>query len=290
MNSTLPPKPSAPARPNRWRFDPLALLAVPATVYMVIAFAIPLLLLLVSSVLGENGFTLENYVAFLSDSYSMTLIWNTLRVAFLTTLICLLIGYPAAFALAQSTGVMQGLLIATMFLPLSLGVVVKTFSWTILLRSDGAINQLLMLLGLVDEPIRFIFTEKGLIVGIVNIFLPFMILPIFSVVKLLDTRLTDAAATLGAGPVYRFFKVTLPLTMPGVVSGIALVFSLSIAAYVIPTLLVGDQFQTMSIAIARSYLFVRNEALGSTVSMILLAMAITVVVSSTWLARDTRKS
>lgn len=288
--TTLPSKPSALAPPKRWRLDPLALLAVPATVYMAIAFAIPLLLLLVSSVLGENGFTLENYAAFFNDPYSLTLIWNTLRIAFLTTFICLLLGYPAAFALAQSTGAVQGFLIATMFLPLGIGVVVKTFSWTILLRSDGAINQLLMFLGLVKEPIRFIFTEKGLIIGIVNIFLPFMILPIFSVVKLLDTRLVDAAATLGAGPVYRFFKVTLPLTLPGVVSGIALVFSLAIAAYVIPTLLVGDQFQTLSITIARSYLFLRNEALGSTISVILLAMAVTVIVSSTWLVRDHRQS
>ena len=173
-----------------------------------------------------------------------------MRIALLTTLICFLVGYPAAFALAQSTGALQSFLIAAMFLPLSLGVVVKTFGLTILLRSDGALNQLLLLFGLISKPIQFIFTEKGLLLGIVNVFLPFMILPIFSVVKLLDPRLEDAATMLGAGPVRRFLKVTLPLTMPGVISGVSLVFSLSIAAYVIPTLLVGDQFQTMSIAIA----------------------------------------
>lgn len=292
---SIPPEPTAPPpkdppkpKSKRLSLNPLTLLAAPAAIYMVVAFAIPLLLLLIGSFRGETGFTLQTYVTFFSDPYSATLIWNTLRIAILTTLISFLVGYPAAFALAQSGGALQSFLIAAMFLPLSLGVVVKTFGLTILLRSDGAINQLLLLLGLTSEPIRFIFTEKGLLLGIVNVFLPFMILPIFSVVKLLDPRLEDAATTLGAGPVRRFFKVTLPLTMPGIISGVALVFSLSIAAYVIPTLLVGDQFQTMSIAIARSYLFVRNEALGSTVSVILLAMAVVIVVVSTWLARDAR--
>ena len=288
---SIPPEPTTPPPKKKIKqrqLNPLSLLAAPATLYMTVAFAIPLLLLLIGSFHSDTGFTVQTYVTFFSDPYSATLIWNTLRIALLTTLICFLVGYPAAFALAQSQGTLQSFLIAAMFLPLSLGVVVKTFGLTILLRSDGAINQLLMLLGLTSEPIRFIFTEKGLLLGIVNVFLPFMILPIFSVVKLLDPRLEDAATTLGAGPVQRFFKVTLPLTMPGIISGVALVFSLSIAAYVIPTLLVGDQFQTMSIAIARSYLFVRNEALGSTVSVILLGMAVLIVVASSWLARDAR--
>lgn len=294
---SLPPKPNVPVPKNkspnknkRRLINSLSFLAAPATLFMVVAFAIPLLLLLVGSFQSEAGFTLQNYVAFFSDAYSVTLIWNTLRIALLTTIICFIVGYPAAFALAQSRGILQSFLIAAMFLPLSLGVVVKTFGLTILLRSDGALNQLLMMLRLTSEPIRFIFTEKGLLLGIVNVFLPFMILPIFSVIKLLDARLEDAATMLGAGPIRRFLKVTLPLTMPGVISGVSIVFSLSISAYVIPTLLVGDQFQTMSIAIARSYLFIRNEALGSTVSVILLAMAVMVVVASSWLARDARES
>jgi len=172
-----------------------------------------------------------------------------------------------------------------LIVPLSVGVVVKAFAWTILLRSDGVVNQLLLAIGAIDTPARWLFTESGLVLGAVNIFLPFMVLPIFAVVKLLDPRLLDAAATLGASPLHRFVRVTLPLTMPGVIAGIAFVFSMSVSMYVIPTLLMGDRFKTLSILVARSFLFMRDRSLGSTVSVVLLIIAVAVVVASALLAR-----
>ena len=103
-------------------------------------------------------------------------------------------------------------------------------------------------LGLWDEPVRLLFTETGLVLGAANVFLPFMILPIYSVVKLMDARLNEAAATLGATPLYRFRRITLPLTLPGVVTGTVFVFSLSVSMFVIPSLLIGDRFQTLATA------------------------------------------
>lgn len=270
------------------RPDALALLALPGGVYLLLAFAVPLGLLLVRSVQGPNGLTFAAYVRFLADPYNLVVIGNTLKLALLTTVVCLLAGYPAAFALAWSGGVLQTLLLATLFLPLSVSVIVKAFGWTILLRSDGVVNQLLQALHLTGEPIRLIFTQAGLLIGITNIFLPFMILPLFSVVKLIDPRLEEAATTLGAGPVYRFFHVTLPLSMPGVIAGTALVFSLAVSAYVIPTLLIGDRYQVMSTVIAKSFLFNRNQQVGSTVGVLLLLIALTVVIASSRLARDRR--
>jgi putative spermidine/putrescine transport system permease protein len=176
-----------------------------------------------------------------------------------------------------------------LILPLSVGVVVKAFAWTILLRSDGIVNRLLLAVGIVEAPVRLLFTESGLVLGAVNIFLPFMVLPIFAVVKLIDPRLLDAAATLGASPLHRFVRVTLPLTMPGVVAGIAFVFSMSVSMYVIPTLLMGDRFKTLSILVARSFLFMRDRSLGSTVSVVLLVIAVAVVVASALLARRWQK-
>jgi putative spermidine/putrescine transport system permease protein len=269
----------------RARAEPVALLALPGAAYLVIAFALPLALLLVTSVVSDGRLTLAGYTHFLADPFSWTVIANSLRIAILTTLICLLAGYPAAFALARAPGALQAVLLAALIVPLSVGVVVKAFAWTILLRSDGVVNRLLLAIGAIDTPGRWLFTESGLVLGAVNIFLPFMVLPIFAVVKLLDPRLLDAAATLGASPVHRFVRVTLPLTMPGVIAGIAFVFSMSVSMYVIPTLLMGDRFKTLSILVARSFLFMRDRSLGSTVSVVLLVIAVAVVVASALLAR-----
>lgn len=285
--STLDVAVRAPASRGE-RLDPLALLALPATAYLGIAFAVPLVLLLVTSVWTPAGLTIDGYVKFFSDSYGWRVMWNALRAALWTTAICLVIGYPVGFALARSRGVVQVLLLVALILPLSVGVVVKAFAWTILLRSNGVVNQMLLATGIASEPVRFIFTEAGLVVGAVNIFLSFMVLPIFSVVKLIDGRLLDAAATLGASPLHRFLRVTVPLSMPGVIAGIAFVFSMSISMYVIPTLLMGDRYQTMSTLIARSYLFMRDRSLGSAVAVVLLGIAVAVVVISGWLARRSR--
>src|SRR4029077_16337676 len=179
----------------------------------------------------------------------------------------------------------QIVLLVSLILPLSVGVVVKAFAWTILLRSNGVVNQLLMMSRLVDEPVRLLFSETGLVLGAVNIFLAFMVLPIYSVIRLLDPRLLDAAATLGSSPLHRFLHVTLPLTMPGVIAGIAFVFSMSVSMYVIPPLLMGDRFKTLSTLIARSFLFMRDRSLGSTVSVVLLLIAVAVVVVSALLTR-----
>ena len=267
------------------RIEPVAWLALPGALYLLVAFAVPLALLLVTSVVGERGVSLDGYAKFLSDPFSWTVVTNTLRAAGLTTLICLLAGYPVAFALVRAHGALQGALLATLILPLSVGVVVKAFAWTILLRSDGVVNRLLLGAGLIEAPLRLLFTESGLVLGAVNVFLPFMVLPIFSVVKLIDGRLLEAAATLGSSPLHRFVHVTVPLTMPGVIAGVAFVFSMSVSMYVIPTLLMGDRFKTLSILIARSFLFMRDRSLGSTISVTLLAIAVAVVVASALLTR-----
>jgi len=283
--NAIPGSIASPADFAPRRVEPVALLALPGGLYLLLAFAIPLALLLFASLVSDGRFTLAGYAKFLSDPFSWTVLVNTLRAAALTTLICLLAGYPVAIALTKAPGALQGLLLAALIVPLSVGVVVKAFSWTILLRSDGVVNKVLVSLGIVDAPVRLIFTETGLVLGAVNIFLPFMILPIFSVAKLIDPRLPEAAATLGSSPLYRFVHVMLPLTMPGIIAGVAFVFSMSVSMYVIPTLLMGDRFKTLSILIARSFLFMRDRSLGSTVSVVLLVIAVAVVVASALLTR-----
>ncbi len=273
------------AAPLREPVDRVVWLAVPAVAYLLFLYAWPLLMLLARGVIGPEGPTVEPLASFFADPFNWHVIANTLRIAGLVTLVCLLIGYPTAFALAWSTGWAQVALLAAIILPLSIGVVVKAFAWQIVLRRDGIVSLTMVGLGIWDEPVRLLFTETGLVLGAANVFLPFMILPIYSVVKLIDPRLDEAGATLGAAPLYRFRRITLPLTLPGVVAGIVFVFSLSIAMYVIPSLLIGDRFQTLATLVGRSFLFMRNEQLGSTTATVLLVLAMSVVVCSSILAR-----
>jgi putative spermidine/putrescine transport system permease protein len=275
---------------RREPFDRVALLAVPAVAYLAIIYALPLVWLLARSIIGPKGFTLGPLAEFFSDPFNWRVIANTLKIAGLVTLICLVIGYPTAFVLAWARGWAQIVLLAAIILPLSVGVVVKAFAWQIVLRRDGILASGLMQLGLTSEPLRLLFTESGLVLGAANVFLPFMILPIYSVVKLLDPRLNDVGATLGAGPLYRFRRITLPLTLPGVVTGIAFVFSLSVSMFVIPSLLIGDRFQTLATLIGRSFLMMRNEQLGSTTATVLLVLAVSVVVAAAWIARRVGRS
>lgn len=266
--------------------DGFALLAAPALIYLSLLYALPLALLLLKSLSAGGRFpSLAGYVEFFSDTFHLNILWRTVRVALLTTLLTLLLAYPTAFALARARGAVQTLILIAMVLPLAVGVIVKTFAWSILFRSDGPLNKTLQSLGVIDSPVRMLFTEPALVIAAANIFLPFMVLPIYAVVRQLDPRLPEAAASLGAGPLFRFFRVTLPLTMPGVIAGSAFVFSMSVSMYVIPTLIVGERSQTLSMLIARSYLFLRDEQLGSSISAILLLIAVTVVLGSSWLMR-----
>lgn len=270
--------------------DPVAWLALPAVAYLLIVYALPLLLLLAHAVTGPQGVTLAPLASFFADPFNWQVIANTLRIAALVTLVCLMIGYPTAFALAWSAGWTQAILLAAIVLPLSVGVVVKAFAWQIVLRRDGVLSSAMVNLGIWDEPVRLLFTETGLVLGAANVFLPFMILPIYSVVKLIDPHLNEVGATLGATPAYRFRRIVLPLTLPGVVAGVVFVFSLSIAMYVIPSLLIGDRFQTLATLIGRSFLFMRNEQLGSTTATVLLVLAVSIVVGSGVLARRLGRS
>jgi putative spermidine/putrescine transport system permease protein len=259
---------------------------LPSFVIIAGVFALPLVLLLGVSIVDANGLTFAHYKRLLGTPYYLGVIWNSLRLGLLTTLIAFLISYPAAFALARARGALRSFLLATLFLPLAASVIVKAFAWTILLRSDGIVNETLIALGIIEDPIRMIFTETALIVGAVNIFLPFMILPIYAIVAQLDPRYAEAAAMLGASPVGTFFRVILPLTLPGIIAGVALVFSLSVSAYVVPTLLIGERYPTLATTIAKAYLLAREPGFGAAAGVVLLGIAIAVVALSARLSRE----
>ena len=274
----------APASKGR-KLDPLAFLALPGLIFMALVFLAPLLLMLWSSIRGADGFTLAGYARVLGDDYYIKVIGQTLQLALITTAGALILGYPAAFALARAKGWRQVVLFALVFLPLTVSIIVKSFGWGIVLRRDGILNWLMLNLGLIERPIRMIFTEFALYAGMINVFLPFMVLPIYSVVRMMDPRLPDAAATLGASPWFRFTRVTLPLSLPGVVAGVSIVFSLAVAAYVTPSLLMGDRYMTMSMVMAKAFLNLRDWQLGAAMAAVLLTLAVVVVIGAAILQR-----
>ncbi|MGJ5065199.1 ABC transporter permease [Bradyrhizobium oligotrophicum] len=286
MTDAVLTAPIVKTAPDRERLAAFGFVA-PSLLITALVFVLPLALLLGVSVLDANGgITPANYTRLLGTPYYLGIIWNSLRLGLLTTLIAFLISYPAAFALARARGPLRSILLATLFLPLAASVIVKAFAWTILLRSDGLINTVLIAMGIIEDPIRMIFTQTALIVGAVNIFLPFMVLPIYAVVAQLDGRYAEAAATLGASPLVVFFRVILPLTLPGIIAGVALVFSLSVSAYVVPTLLIGEKYPTLATTIAKAYLLAREPGFGAAAGVVLLAIAIIVVALSTMLSRE----
>ncbi|MGJ4914157.1 ABC transporter permease [Bradyrhizobium sp. HKCCYLRH2060] len=286
MTDAVLTAPIVKTAPDRERLAAFGFVA-PSLLITALVFVLPLALLLGVSVLDANGgITPANYTRLLGTPYYLGIIWNSLRLGLLTTLIAFLISYPAAFALARARGPLRSILLATLFLPLAASVIVKAFAWTILLRSDGLINTVLIAMGIIEDPIRMIFTQTALIVGAVNIFLPFMVLPIYAVVAQLDGRYAEAAATLGASPLVVFFRVILPLTLPGIIAGVALVFSLSVSAYVVPTLLIGEKYPTLATTIAKAYLLAREPGFGAAAGVVLLAIAIIVVALSAMLSRE----
>jgi putative spermidine/putrescine transport system permease protein len=261
----------------RRRFDPLALLAIPAAAYFVVALVFPLGRLLLDGFSDGDGVGIGNFTRYLSDPYNLGVVWNTLRYGALVTIVAAIGGYAYAYTMARSGPKMQMLLLIAIVLPMTTSVIVKAFGWLVLLRSNGLVNQLLMASGIVREPLPLLFSQPGLIVGTASILLPYMVLPIFGVLRQIHPDLLGAAATLGGSPVYCFRKVILPLSLPGLIAGICFVFSMTVSAYVIPSLLTGAGFKTLSKVAADSYLVILNPVRGATVSLILLVIAFAAV-------------
>jgi putrescine transport system permease protein len=182
-------------------------------------------------------FNLGNYLYLLTDDlYASTFLYSV-KVAAISALFCLLVGYPMAYAIARSTPTLRNLYLMLIILPFWTSFLLRVYAWVGLLKTDGVINNLLMGLGLLDQPLTLLYTDFAVYVGIVYSYLPFMILPLYSNLEKHDLTLLEAAADLGARPVTAFLRITLPLSMPGVIAGSLLVFIPAVGEYVIPSLL-----------------------------------------------------
>ena len=185
----------------------------------------------------------DNYIYIMTDNLYFDTYLNSVKIAATSTLICLLFGYPIAYGIVRSGPLAKPILLFLIILPFWTSFLLRVYAWMGLLADQGTINNILIALGIIDEPIQMLYTEFAVYVGIVYTYMPFMILPLYANMEKLDTSLNEAAADLGSRPTNTFFKVTLPLTMPGVIAGCLLVFIPATGEYVIPDLLGGGNVQ-----------------------------------------------
>jgi len=259
-------------------------LLLPASLLLLAFFALPLATMLVYS-LGRSAVgqiyipdvTLDNYAALFATPVYFNVMVRTLRLGLIVTVLALLLGYPFAYLMARGQPWLRSALLIAVLLPLLVSVVVRTYGWIVLLGLDGPVNGLLLGLGLVRQPMKFVFNETGIIIGMLHVYLPFMVLPLSSVLQKIDPQLEEAARTLGAGTFTVFRRVILPLSVPGIAAGSMLVFTLSVAAFVTPALMGGAGINVMATLVAQQILVLVNWPLGAAVAVMLVVVTLVVV-------------
>lgn len=264
----------------------------PALLILLAVFFAPLLLLLPTSfhpyVPGRgigDAWTLENYADILGDSFYLMIIGRTLALGLIVAAVTLVVGYPLAYFLSRTRSRFRPWLIVLVVFPLLLNLVVRSFGWIVLLANRGIVNEWLIALGVIETPIKLLFNFTGLLIGLCHIFLPFMVLVLIGAIQNIPRDVEDAARTLGATRREVFLKVTLPLSLPGILSGGILVFVLTISALVTPRLLGGPTYQVMSTLIFDEFLKVLNWPRGAAMAFILSVIVLVLVWVSGLLAR-----
>lgn len=229
------------------------LLSMPALAPMILVFLIPSLRLvrisLQSAWPGESDWTFMNYMKFISDSYYRQLLFESFKLAIVVTAMTLAVGYPVAYYMTQASPRVKGAILVVLVSPLLVSVVVRAFGWMVVLGHAGVINSVLLSLRLIDSPLYMTNSYGAVLVGFVHVLLPFMILPIASVLQTVDRSLIEISRSLGAGTLYTFFKVTLPLTSQGISAGCLLVFALTMGAYATPYILGGGKTNNLATTI-----------------------------------------
>jgi len=265
---------------SRWRRmrQDGVLLALPTILWLVIFFVLPLAVVLVFSFMsrGRGGvaimpFTLEHYER--SFGIFFIILQRSIGLAALTTVVCLIAGYPLAFFIStRRRRIVQQIALFLVILPFWTNFLIRTYAWRILLGEEGTINGVLLSLGFISEALPLLNTQLAVLIGLVYGFLPFMVLPIYASVERFNFRYVDAAHDLGANDVRTFLRVVLPLTLPGVLAGCALVFIPSVGAFVTPDLLGGTKGLMIGNLINKQFGGSGNMPLGSALSIVMMAV------------------
>ncbi|NYD57596.1 putative spermidine/putrescine transport system permease protein [Nocardioides marinisabuli] len=257
--------------PDRW-----ALVALPTVAMLLVVFVLPMATIVWRSVtLPEPG--LANFTAVLTNPTYRTVLVNTLQMAGLTTVFCVLLGYPYAYLMVKVGDGLRMLLLLCVVVPFWTSLLVRTFAWILLLQDTGLVNEALISAGVVDSPVSLIRTMPGVVIGMVHILLPYYVLPMYAQMRKIDLSLMTAAESLGAPPRRAFWKVFVPLSLPGLISGATLVFLLALGFYVTPALLGSGSTLVIGELIVQQISGVLNWGVGSALAVALLVMTLTLL-------------
>jgi putative spermidine/putrescine transport system permease protein len=251
------------------------LLAGPGTILFIGLVLLPLALTAILSFHAydhstgiQNTFTLSHYIAVVTDEYYLSIFWRTLRIAALTTLICAVIGVPESYILSRMRDPWRSIFLLIIIGPLLVSVVVRAFGWSMLLGSQGLVNQALAALGL--PPARILYTETAIVIALVHVMLPFMVIPVWTALQKLDPMVEAAAWTLGASRFTALRRIVLPQVSLGMLSGSLIVFGLSASSFAIPALLGGRRLKMAATLVYDEYLQELNWPLGAAIAIIVL--------------------
>jgi putative spermidine/putrescine transport system permease protein len=255
-------------------------LALPLAALFVAFFVAPLLVLVVLSLHADvamTTWTLANYGKFFADSFSYSVLWETLLLGGKATLVCLAFGYPIAWVCARAGARLQSIIIFLVIMPILTSVVVRTFGWIVILGRQGIINQVVLALGLTDEPVRLLYTEAGVVLVLAQVQMPLMVLPILTVLSKIDPNLVDASRALGAGDWKTLWRVTVPLSLPGIVAGCILTYTACITAFVTQTLIGGARLVYMPLHIYQQAVGANNWPFAAAISVVFMVSVLIIV-------------
>jgi putative spermidine/putrescine transport system permease protein len=268
--------------------NPTFLLLAPSLGLVLLGLMLPLLLMLRYSLnrwapgeLMTSAFTLENYVRFFSDSFYLNVLFRTLWMSLVSTGACLVLGLPAAYYLSRlKVRWLKTALILAIVIPLLMGNAVRAAGWMVLLADRGLINEAMIYLGVLSEPVRILYTGKAVAIGLIAVLLPFMIISLQAVFDGVPESYEEAALNLGARPIMMFYRVLLPLIMPGIFSGCLLCFVLAMNAYATPVLIGGPSFHMMAPKVYEQALKVYNWPFAASMAFVLMAVTLTLTVTA----------
>jgi len=279
-----------------WRPGPrlgVALLLAPALVYYFLVLFVPQFEVATASLMSADGHfpTGANFRRFVTDSFFLSILWRTVRISLISTLLAIMVSYPVAVYLSQPWRRWRAAVAFAVITPIMISAVARSYGWVIILGPAGLLNQTIIGLHLGTDPQHLLYTETGLVIALTHLHLPFMVLPVTASLQQIDPSILRASRILGAGAMRTFFRVTLPLTLPGITAGATIVFCLTGSSFVTPALIGGARIPMMSFLIYQQGLDVRDWNFASAVAIILLLSTSTFVIAHLiWSSRRQRQT
>lgn len=261
-------------------------LVLPLLLVMAVGFNLPLLVMLGQSLVGETGLTFDHFREVFGASAYLKVLASTFRIAMITATVCVLVGYPLAYWLRRLSPRWQMVALAMVVIPFWISILVRTYAWIVVLGNAGIVNRSLIALGLRDVPFSFLYNELGVIIGTVNVLLPFLVLPLFAAMLKIDEQLLRAAESLGASPWTVFWRIFFPLSVPALAAGAVLVFILTLGFFITPAVLGGGRVPMVATMLDLFVNQMPNWDLASAISTVLLVVTLILFVLYLRLTRE----